>query len=166
MNGTRIDHLNVTAIPDVCPPQLVVVNDANQTIHKKVGDKHQFQCRAVGVPVPTIHWILPSGEVLNETSNTIHVKLRVTGSLQMFHLKLRDSGHYQCVAQNSLGSVVSSINLVIDNIDLHLYPVTVSSNFVTLVSVCSIQRVLMYCHRRGTAPVEIGSTNTRSYTAR
>jgi len=126
--------LNHTEIPTECPPRLVSVNDANVTIHKKIGDRHQFQCRALGIPTPKIHWILPNGEVLNETSNTVHFQLKITGSLRMFHLKPRDSGVYQCVADNPFGSVMSTMKLSIDNIDLHLFPISVSSTYVTLVS--------------------------------
>jgi hypothetical protein len=52
----------------------------------------------------------------------------------MFHLKPRDSGTYQCVAENIFGSVMSTMKLSIDNIDLHLFPISVSSTYVTLVS--------------------------------
>ncbi|CAG2119773.1 unnamed protein product, partial [Medioppia subpectinata] len=63
LNGTQISRLNITAIADECGPRLVAVNDPNVTVHKKIGDRHQFQCRALGVPQPRIHWILPTGQV-------------------------------------------------------------------------------------------------------
>jgi hypothetical protein len=134
LNETRISHLNQSEIPVECPPKLVSVNEPNVTIHKKIGDRHQFQCRALGIPTPKIHWILPNGDILNDTSNTIHFQLKTTGSLRMFHLKPRDSGIYQCVAENIFGSVMSTMKLSIDNIDLHLFPISVSSTYVTLVS--------------------------------
>ncbi|CAG2163748.1 unnamed protein product [Oppiella nova] len=123
----------MSAVPEECGPRLVSTNEPNVTIHKKIGDRHQFQCRALGVPAPHIHWILPNGDVLNDTSNTIHYQLKLTGSLRLFHLKPRDSGVYRCVAQNTFGSVMAAMTLMIDNIDLHLYAMTVASNYVTLV---------------------------------
>ncbi|CAG2119400.1 unnamed protein product, partial [Medioppia subpectinata] len=111
----------------------VAVNDPNVTVHKKIGDRHQFQCRALGVPQPRIHWILPTGQVLNGSSNTVHYLFKPAGSLALFHLKPRDSGAYKCVAENMYGSVGVSMTLMIDNIDLHLYPLTIAANYVTLV---------------------------------
>ena len=96
-------QLNISEIPDECPPKLVpqlIPSNYNTginksvVIHKKIGDRHQLQCRALGVPTPKIYWILPNGEILNETSNTnsIHIQLKSQGSLRLFHLKPRDSG--------------------------------------------------------------------------
>ncbi|XP_054163769.1 leucine-rich repeat neuronal protein 1-like [Oppia nitens] len=134
MNNTQIIQLNISVIPVQCSPRLVSTTTTNVTIHKKIGDKQQFQCRALGLPVPKVHWILPNGDVVNDTSNIIHYQLnKQTGSLRMYHLKPRDSGVYQCVAENNLGSVMAKMRLIIDHIDLHLYPLTVSSNYVTLV---------------------------------
>ena len=144
LQGIQVKLLNISEIPDECPPKLVpqlIPSNYNPginksvVIHKKIGDRHQLQCRALGVPTPKIYWILPNGEILNETSNTnsIHIQLKSQGSLRLFHLKPRDSGTYKCIAENQHGNITSSVVLAVDNIDLNLFPVTISSTYITLV---------------------------------
>lgn len=59
-------------IPTSCPPSLVGEPDA--TVHRKVGDSLVFQCRAHGLPAPTIRWTLPGGVELNHTSNEVRIR--------------------------------------------------------------------------------------------
>jgi hypothetical protein len=73
------------------------------------------------------------GEVLNETSNQIHVQLKTPGSLRMFHLKPKDSGIYKCMAENRHGIALSTMELLVNDIDLHLFAISISSTYVTLV---------------------------------
>jgi hypothetical protein len=73
------------------------------------------------------------GEVLNETSNQIHVQLKTPGSLRMFHLKPKDSGIYKCMAENRHGIALSTTELLVNDIDLHLFAISISSTYVTLV---------------------------------
>jgi hypothetical protein len=73
------------------------------------------------------------GEVLNETSNQIHVQLKTPGSLRMFHLKPKDSGVYKCMAENRHGIALSTMELLVNDIDLHLFAISISSTYVTLV---------------------------------
>ena len=74
-----------------------------------------------------------SGDVLNETSNQIHIQLKTAGSLRMFHLKPKDSGVYKCRAENKHGMALSSMELLVNDIDLHLFAISISSTSVTLV---------------------------------
>lgn len=67
-----LSSLTPSQIPANCSPSLV--GESNATLHKKVGDSHVFQCRAHGLPVPSIHWILPNGTVLDQTSNDVRVR--------------------------------------------------------------------------------------------
>ncbi|XP_054707026.1 leucine-rich repeat neuronal protein 1-like [Uloborus diversus] len=131
LHRTPLKTLNRTLIPDNCPP--VLVGPANLTVDKKIGDKHVFQCRAHGIPVPNVHWILPNGAVLNQTSNDIHFHLNSPGSLGIYHLKPKDSGTYTCQAENFLGEAISLTHLTVENIDINLFPLGVASTFVTVV---------------------------------
>ncbi|KAI1294870.1 Leucine-rich repeat neuronal protein 1 [Halotydeus destructor] len=121
-------------VKDTCLPTLLVTaGPTNGTVHRKIGERHVFQCRALGSPTPRIHWLLPSGEVLNESTSSIHMQLKLPGNLKMLHLKPRDTGQYTCVATNSVGQVAKFQVLSVDNIDLHIWPLGVSSTFVTVV---------------------------------
>lgn len=127
----KLKNLKKSQIPDSCPP--VIVGSINSTVDKKIDDTHIFQCRAHGIPVPNVHWILPNGAILNQTSNDIHIHLKSPGSLGIYHLKPKDSGTYICVAENSLGEAVSITQLTVENIDINLFPLGVASTFVTVV---------------------------------
>lgn len=63
----------------------------------------------------------------------MHLQLKTPGSLRLFHLKPRDTGSYTCVAENSEGRTRTVQKLAVDNIDLHIWPLGVSSTFVTVV---------------------------------
>lgn len=94
-------------------------------VHKRIGDRHTMQCHSLGMPVPKIHWILPSGEVVNESSSNSlsnHVQLLAQGSLRLFRLSDHDAGNYTCVASNQLGEDRYQETLVIDMIDIHILP--------------------------------------------
>ncbi|RWS31939.1 leucine-rich repeat neuronal protein 3-like protein [Leptotrombidium deliense] len=129
----KIKEIDIDIVNKECPPLLLGFSSFNATLHKKIGDRYFFHCRALGIPVPKIHWILPNGDVFNDTSNSIHIQLKTPGSLKIFHLKPRDSGVYTCVAENKMGKAINSIQLFVDSIDLHIWPLGVSSTFVTVV---------------------------------
>lgn len=119
------------AFPAHCPP--VLIGRINNRADKKMGDKHIFQCRAHGIPTPKIHWILPTGILVNETSNNLHLQLTPTGCLTIYHLKLKDSGSYTCVAENYLGETTGTTDLIVEKIDIKIFPLGVSSTYVTVV---------------------------------
>ncbi|CAG2110596.1 unnamed protein product [Medioppia subpectinata] len=51
---------NIQYLYQECAPKIVTIGKQNVTIHKKIGDRHVFQCKALGLPVPKIIWILPN----------------------------------------------------------------------------------------------------------
>ncbi|XP_015912738.1 leucine-rich repeat neuronal protein 1 [Parasteatoda tepidariorum] len=128
---TPVKDLKASQIPDTCQPFLV--GPSNITVDKKIGEKYIFQCRANGIPVPNIHWILPNGAVLNQTSNDIHIQFKNTGSLELYHIKPKDSGTYTCIAENPMGEVVAVTNLIVENIDINIFALGIASTFVTVV---------------------------------
>jgi len=60
-----------------------------------------LECRASGVPRPTVSWLK------NDLDLPVDARLTVDdgGTLRLTALTLSDSGVYRCVASNSLGSV-------------------------------------------------------------
>lgn len=96
----------------------------DDVVHKRIGDRHTFPCPSVGMPVPRVYWILPSGVLVNESSNSVlsHVQLTTSGSLRLFRVSGRDAGNYTCVAFNRLGEARHRTLLVLDMIDIHVMP--------------------------------------------
>ncbi|XP_065335394.1 leucine-rich repeat neuronal protein 1-like [Cloeon dipterum] len=118
-------------LAEECGPQVVHISAANMS--RKLGDPLTLECRALGVPIPKLHWILPDGTVLNATSNSVRLRLRNPGTLIFYHLKATDSGVYTCVAENKVATARTNVSLVVSGIDINLFPTGISANFVTLV---------------------------------
>ncbi|XP_046406547.1 leucine-rich repeat neuronal protein 1-like [Ischnura elegans] len=127
-----IKNMENRNIPKECAPTIIDFS-SNRTLTRKLGDPLTMECRALGIPLPKLHWVLPDGTVLNSTSNSVRVRLRNPGTLIFYHLKATDSGRYTCVAENTIGSDNLSVTLKVTGIDIHLFPTGVSSTFVTLV---------------------------------
>ncbi|XP_076357600.1 leucine-rich repeat neuronal protein 1-like [Tachypleus tridentatus] len=131
VSNKRLQDLNLENIPIKCAP--VLVGPVNQTVEKTIGEFHIFECRAFGNPSPSVYWILPSGKILNDTTNDIHIHMKQPETFVIFHLKPKDSGVYLCVAENVLGQAVGAIHLLVHSIDINIFPQRVSSTFVTVV---------------------------------
>ncbi|XP_013794898.1 leucine-rich repeat neuronal protein 3-like [Limulus polyphemus] len=126
-----IETLDLTNIPPQCEP--FVIGPLNETVDAKIGESHTFDCRAFGIPSPKMYWILPSGAVINASRDNFQAQKKHPGTLTLYHLKPKNSGVYQCIAENNVGVALKSITLQIENIDIGLFPQRVSSTFVTVV---------------------------------
>ncbi|XP_013777550.1 leucine-rich repeat neuronal protein 3-like [Limulus polyphemus] len=131
LNFFPLKSLDLANISAQCEP--VLVDSLNETVETKIGESHEFECRAFGIPQPRIYWILPSGAVLNESNNGLQVQGKHPGTLALYHLKPKHSGVYQCVAENKVGLASKNIALQVENVDIGLFPQRVSSTFVTVV---------------------------------
>ncbi|XP_064476146.1 leucine-rich repeat neuronal protein 1-like [Ornithodoros turicata] len=131
LEGRPLRNVSLDELPLECAPCLI--GAVNSTVQRQIGDAQVFQCYALGVPPPKIHWILPSGSVLNESSNNVHVQFRNSGSLTIFHLKPVDVGPYTCIAENPYGEVTKIVDLIVENIDIQIFPQGVLSTSVTVV---------------------------------
>ncbi|XP_013786310.2 leucine-rich repeat neuronal protein 1-like [Limulus polyphemus] len=123
--------LSLASIPEQCEP--VLVDSRNETVDTKMGDSQIFECRAFGIPPPKIHWIVPSGSVVNESNNDLRIQIKHSNILLLYHLKPKDSGIYQCVAENNMGVAIKNTVLQVGSVDIGLFPQRVSSTFVTVV---------------------------------
>ncbi|GFQ68031.1 leucine-rich repeat neuronal protein 1 [Trichonephila clavata] len=129
--GMPVLNLDSSLISDNCPP--VLVGATNLTVDKKIGEEHVFQCRAHGLPAPRIHWVLPDGNVLNQTSNEPRLRFQDPRNLELRPIRTSDQGAYVCVAENALGEAIGVTYLEVENIDIHLFPQGVAATFVTVV---------------------------------
>ncbi|KAF4524856.1 hypothetical protein B566_EDAN017045 [Ephemera danica] len=127
-----LKEVELLKLPKDCPPSIIDFT-TNRSLIRKLGDPLTMECRALGIPVPKLHWLLPDGTVLNSTSNSVRVRLRNPGTLIFYHLKATDSGQYACVAENSAGTHNVTVTLRVTGIDIHLFPTGISSTFITLV---------------------------------
>jgi Leucine-rich repeat (LRR) protein len=127
-----VKDLEFRKVSKECPPTIIDFT-TNRTLIRKLGDPLTMECRALGIPLPNLHWLLPDGTVLNSTSNSVRMRLRNPGTLIFYHLNATDSGQYACVAENSMGSANVTVNLRVTGIDIHLFPTGISSTFITLV---------------------------------
>ena len=58
---------------------------------------------------------------------------KIFNQLRINHLRSSDSGQYKCTAINSKGSVNLIYNLTVDEMKVQIWPLGVSSNFVSVV---------------------------------
>uniref|UniRef100_T1K7F6 Ig-like domain-containing protein n=1 Tax=Tetranychus urticae TaxID=32264 RepID=T1K7F6_TETUR len=136
-----IKDIDINAIPSECAPIIISTPplSSNETIvlNGSIGDKVNLNCRAIGQPTPSITWILPSGDIFNESSSvgaTSHVQLiKSTNQLRLNHLRLSDSGRYKCIAENRQGSVEVTFNLIVEHFKVQIWPLGISSTFVSVV---------------------------------
>ncbi|XP_077541834.1 leucine-rich repeat neuronal protein 1-like [Haemaphysalis longicornis] len=131
MAARALLNISLAEVPPECPPFLV--GTVNSTVQRKIGDAQVFQCYALGLPTPRVRWILPNGQVCNQTGNDVHVQFKPPGSITIYHLKPVDVGPYTCIAENVHGRVVKVVDLVVENIDIHIFPQGILSTSVTVV---------------------------------
>ncbi|XP_075063727.1 immunoglobulin superfamily DCC subclass member 4 isoform X2 [Mixophyes fleayi] len=84
-----------------------VITQPPDTITRARAGTARFVCRAEGDPEPTISW-LKNGQALLSNGR---VRIQPRGSLVITQIALEDSGYYQCVAENILGSICATAKL-------------------------------------------------------
>ncbi|XP_064077751.1 leucine-rich repeat neuronal protein 3-like [Macrobrachium nipponense] len=126
-----IKDLNIKSIPRVCAPTVLNLTQSD-TVSGRVGESFLLECRSLGYPMPRLHWVLPDGSFVNSTLNEIRRRFFLPGTLVYYHLLPSDGGQYTCLAHNSIGDASLSLNINISGIDIYLFPIRVSSNFITL----------------------------------
>uniref|UniRef100_A0A668RUC0 Contactin-2 n=1 Tax=Oreochromis aureus TaxID=47969 RepID=A0A668RUC0_OREAU len=70
--------------------------------HMAIDANLQWECKAIGKPRPTYRWL--------KNGQSLKAEVR-SGRLTIPKISLSDSGMYQCVAENELGSVYASAEL-------------------------------------------------------
>ena len=124
--------IDVFKLPKKCTPKILNITGKAEAVGK-VGEKEILECRALGTPQPDLRWLLPDRTIVNSTLNEVRRRFFPPGTLVYYHLRPNDAGTYQCIAENSAGNDSLTIKLTVTGIDIHLFPIAVSSTFVTLV---------------------------------
>ncbi|KAK1899962.1 Contactin-5, partial [Dissostichus eleginoides] len=93
-------HLQVYTVPQ----WVRMINDTQMDS----GEKLQWECKAMGRPRPTYHWLRNGLPLTSQGRMEI-----VNGELTIHRVQQTDSGMYQCVAGNKYGSINSNAELKI-----------------------------------------------------
>lgn len=80
-----------------------------QDVTVRSGDDVALRCQAAGEPAPTVEW-LRAGQPLRAGRR---LRTLPDGSLWLERVETRDTGTYECVAHNLLGSATARASLVV-----------------------------------------------------
>ena len=100
-----------------------IVSHPQANVTKEEGSNFTLFCNATGNPAPIILWTKDGSPIINNSRINFSIHNRL---LTISNVNRADSGHYQCVANNSLGSDTSNVTTV--GIQCKF-----SSNFCTLL---------------------------------
>ncbi|XP_061824443.1 leucine-rich repeat and fibronectin type-III domain-containing protein 2 [Nerophis lumbriciformis] len=92
----------------VCEPPLIT-----QHTHKLLvleGQTASLRCKAVGDPMPTVHWVAPDDRLI---SNSSRATIYENGTLDITITTPKDYGTFTCIAANAAGESTASIELSI-----------------------------------------------------
>lgn len=92
----------------VCEPPLIT-----QHTHKLLvleGQTASLRCKAVGDPMPTVHWVAPDDRLI---SNSSRATVYENGTLDIAITTSKDYGIFTCIAANAAGESTASIDLSI-----------------------------------------------------
>ncbi|KAJ8289588.1 hypothetical protein GJAV_G00003010 [Gymnothorax javanicus] len=92
----------------VCEPPLIT-----QHTHKLLvleGQTASLRCKAVGDPVPVIHWVAPDDRLI---ANSSRATVYENGTLDILITTTKDNGVFTCIAANAAGESTASIELSI-----------------------------------------------------
>ena len=111
--------------------------------------------------------MLPSGKLLNNTSNESRIRLSASGKLSILHVKAKDAGTYSCIATNSLGQDMVTFVLHVHNKNIHILHKGIATNFITVTwngtdsTVLSSDYLILY--RRHGSNKDYGRVHLRPY---
>ncbi|KAL4624269.1 leucine-rich repeat and fibronectin type-III domain-containing protein 2 [Arapaima gigas] len=92
----------------VCEPPLIT-----QHTHKLLvleGQTASLRCKAVGDPMPVIHWVTPDDRLI---SNSSRATVYENGTLDILITTSKDYGTFTCIAANAAGESTASVELSI-----------------------------------------------------
>ncbi|XP_037540414.1 neural cell adhesion molecule L1.2 [Nematolebias whitei] len=91
-------------------PHMMTPTGSNSTYHALRGQTIELECIVQGLPAPEITWVKKNGELLESRA-----KIEKFGrSLRLSNITERDSGEYQCIAQNTQGKAIHTYSLTVE----------------------------------------------------
>ncbi|XP_061114936.1 leucine-rich repeat and fibronectin type-III domain-containing protein 2 isoform X1 [Conger conger] len=92
----------------VCEPPLITQHTHKQLVLE--GQTASLRCKAVGDPVPVIHWVTPDDRLIGNSSRATVYE---NGTLDILITTSKDYGVFTCIAANAAGESTASIELSI-----------------------------------------------------
>lgn len=111
-NAAGADSLAIRLHVAALPP--VIQQDRAENISLPPGLSVHVHCSAKAAPLPSVRWLLPDGAQVRP-SQFVRGNLFVfpNGTLFIRHLAPKDSGRYECVAANLVGSARRTVQLAV-----------------------------------------------------
>ena len=92
----------------------------------------QETCKAEGFPSPKVTWVRV---IMSFPANRTKVK---AGNLTIINLSRVDSGLYQCIATNSMGTKKATMNLIVQQGGLYVYFISNPENLPRLIKIVKV----------------------------
>ncbi|XP_041128464.1 immunoglobulin superfamily member 10-like [Polyodon spathula] len=109
-NQYGVEKMIVTLIVLAQQPRMLVSRYQDVTVY--LGDTANMECRAQGLPIPHISWILPDRTIIRAATQTgSRIMLFENGSLSVTSTNFPDRGIYKCIASNAAGADSLSVRL-------------------------------------------------------
>ncbi|KAL0963667.1 hypothetical protein UPYG_G00309320 [Umbra pygmaea] len=118
-NSVGLDRAMVTLEVWSRPPRVQLPSHREATVHQ--GGEVRLECRAQGVPLPLLSWVLPDNSILTPDSKSSHipnprVSIFPNGTLRIVAAGQLDRGLYRCVASNPAGVSSLSVRLHVSSL--------------------------------------------------
>ncbi|KAF7662458.1 hypothetical protein LDENG_00235230, partial [Lucifuga dentata] len=99
----------VIAAAELHVPAPPVILQPPETVSLSRGNTARFVCNSSGEPPPLMHW-LKNGQPIKSFRR---LKIQSPGVLLINQLALEDTGYYQCIADNGLGTACATAKLTV-----------------------------------------------------
>uniref|UniRef100_A0A4W5KAB0 Ig-like domain-containing protein n=1 Tax=Hucho hucho TaxID=62062 RepID=A0A4W5KAB0_9TELE len=120
-NSVGLDRAMVTLEVWSRPPRIQLPNHRDATVHQ--GGEVRLECRAQGVLVPLLSWVLPDRSVLTPDPNPnpalgTHPRVSIfpNGTLRILVAGPADRGLYRCVSSNTAGAGSLAVRLHVSSL--------------------------------------------------
>ncbi|XP_052421472.1 matrix-remodeling-associated protein 5 [Carassius gibelio] len=142
-NPHGIDKMMVTLVVLAHAPRMMPPHHKDITVY--LGNSAFLECKAQGLPIPNISWVLPDRSVVRAVSNSQQkVLLFTNGTLQVKNTNYLDKGIYKCIASNAAGTDMLSVRLHIE-----ASPPTIHEQLWENYTVSDGQSAFMHCTTKG-----------------
>jgi len=130
VTSVPLQDLEKSQIPRVCSPSTLPSFHENYTMD--LGEELRLECHSLGVPEPSLSWVLPNGSQLQESSSSQKFEIVDTCVLIVRFLSVNDSGTYECRADNGVGFDISSTKVTVTNKPVRLVFLSISFDYISL----------------------------------
>ncbi|OCT69518.1 hypothetical protein XELAEV_18040829mg [Xenopus laevis] len=164
------DSLRGMVIPDdpekLCPDLFtcqppIIVNLGPRKLKVREGDILTISCNSLGVPQPSIQWVLPQNPQLEDIRTTERITISPDDTLQFDPVQTEHAGAYLCVATNMVGNDSTWVHLEVvpfngsnvpssvATMNGHLLVVITAGGILPFISSVTLCFIFMFLWSRG-----------------